>query len=296
VLTKIKTLEILSTTITDIIRNDLNLMQSVLHESALTIGSLMSEKALRSKQWIREDHITDNVDFYNDNDYEVNQQVEFMIEDFDKNGYYTRPYGHPISEMSLGELETHETCGLAVPFMGAYYKKFNFMHYYEDTLSASSFIGFPNGMWCNGPLTSCACYTVSMSDPNYSCPREEIPGWDPKFYSPICRGWYKDQAAAFSPDSPRGILSYLYLYMSGQIGATACAPINIDLPTGETIFGGASCIDIVPGGPISDYLDEKDTYYFIYSPDTAFQEENYEESNLLELINLAIFGGEYDLE
>ena len=104
------------------------------------------------------------------------------------------------------------------------------MHYLEYQDASSSYIGFPNGLWCNGPLTTCDCYTEPMSDPSYSCPREGIPGWDPSWYSPICRGWYMGQQIAFEdePNSPREFISDIYMMMgNNRAGLTATAPIQI---------------------------------------------------------------------
>jgi hypothetical protein len=53
-------------------------------------------------------------------------------------------------------------------------------------------------------------------DPSYECTREKgapnIAGWDPKYYSPVCRTWFTDQKKAFetNPSAPRGIMTDLY--------------------------------------------------------------------------------------
>ena len=51
-----------------------------------------------------------------------------------------------------------------------------------------------------------------MDNPDYSCPEEELPislaDWNDKNYSPVCRGWFKDQKA--NPD--HGTLSDLYTF------------------------------------------------------------------------------------
>ena len=65
-----------------------------------------------------------------------------------------------------------------------------------------------------------------MDNPDYSCPVEELPispaDWNDKNYSPVCRGWFKDQKA--NPD--HGTLSDLYTFAEdGSLGLTQCAPI-----------------------------------------------------------------------
>lgn len=56
------------------------------------------------------------------------------------------------------------------------------------------------GMFCDSPFIVNEFFHGALNaDPDYSCPASEFPfeykGWDPKWYSPLCRGWYKEQAS-----------------------------------------------------------------------------------------------------
>ena len=100
-----------------------------------------------------------------------------------------------------------------------------------------------------------------MDDPEYSCPVEELPyaypEWNPKWYSPLCRPWLKEQKSA--PD--QNTLSDLYIQANEQaFGMTACAPIS---EQDKSLFG-ALCLDMNPSGPLQNYYPFSETEYATY--------------------------------
>ena len=70
----------------------------------------------------------------------------------------------------------------------------------EDSALMCEFTQLPSG-WINTPMTS----------ESYQCPASVLPfkysAWDEKWYSPVCRGWFKDSFAAGN----RGIISDPYM-------------------------------------------------------------------------------------
>jgi hypothetical protein len=98
-----------------------------------------------------------------------------------------------------------------------------------------------------------------MVDPTYSCPKSETTlrgEWNEKWYSPVCRGWYKQTKENWDPVSKRGIITDLYLYAGvSTLGLTLCAPISKYTYDGDASFGGAMCLDIAPEGKLNNYFD-----------------------------------------
>ena len=70
-----------------------------------------------------------------------------------------------------------------------------------EYFSSGVFVGHKEtGMFCNNPLTVQQFYHQAMiKDPDYVCDETAFPfeydGWNNKWYSPLCRGWYKEQAS-----------------------------------------------------------------------------------------------------
>ena len=97
---------------------------------------------------------------------------------------------------------------------------------YAKIQDEGSFIGMANSaILCTHPVNYNAYYNSSMTNNDYLCEEEDLPinppDWDSKWYSPVCRSWFKDQR-----DNPsHGTLSDLYTFAEGELGLTQCAPI-----------------------------------------------------------------------
>ena len=69
-----------------------------------------------------------------------------------------------------------------------------------------------------------------IKEPEYDCPRPGVDGWEnSSWYSPVCRGWYKNQTESFRNDTEaaRGIMTDLYQFAGEDvIGLTSCAPLR----------------------------------------------------------------------
>ena len=82
---------------------------------------------------------------------------------------------------------------------------------YTNPMNYGSHIGFADSaLLCTRPAEVFDYYMRPMKDPDYSCPATELPfsypGWNEKWYSPVCRPWFKDQRDNIS----HGTLSDLY--------------------------------------------------------------------------------------
>ena len=89
--------------------------------------------------------------------------------------------------------ESKETCAAAVPFFGS-----TLHTNYANTISSGSFMGLQDSaMFCNSPFSVNFFYDRPSGDPEYVCPESALPhsfpGWDPKWFSPVCRPWFKFQ-------------------------------------------------------------------------------------------------------
>ena len=80
---------------------------------------------------------------------------------------------------------------------------------------------------CDSPADFSGYFYHEMSSKSYHCPASELPfsypDWNPKWYSPLCRGWYKASKTAGN----RGIISdpYMMAQVDNAIGITPCMPI-----------------------------------------------------------------------
>ena len=79
---------------------------------------------------------------------------------------------------------------------------------------------------CTHPKDFNDYYVNEMTTEGYSCPISELPfeysDWNEKWYSPVCRDWFKKQR----DDKYHCTLSDLYIFAHGtQFGITECAPI-----------------------------------------------------------------------
>ena len=85
-----------------------------------------------------------------------------------------------------------------------------------------------------------------MSSDSYNCPISALPfeheAWNPKFYNPVCRDWFKDSVRAFD----KGIISDPYSMAQGDnlYGITPCMPILEDRQRYGQRFFGALCQSI----------------------------------------------------
>jgi hypothetical protein len=96
VMTKIKNLEIMAITITDIIKNDLTLTLAVLAESAASMSDVLNHETIRSSEWTREidegDRIKSNYDYTMKN---TNAGLGYS-EDVTLQGWYSRPVPYSL--------------------------------------------------------------------------------------------------------------------------------------------------------------------------------------------------------
>ena len=86
--------------------------------------------------------------------------------------------------------EAKELCAQTVPFTSHIIQD-------GDYFSSGFFIGQrETGMICNNPLTVQDFHFKPLADPDYDCEASKFPfeyqGWDPKWYSPLCRTWYQE--------------------------------------------------------------------------------------------------------
>ena len=79
--------------------------------------------------------------------------------------------------------------------------------------------------------------------------------WNQKWYSPLCRPWFKKQSKTIE----YGTLTdpYLFAHPPGQMGITPCMPI-IDDTGSEPRFFGALCIDSQLNDRLSKYFPMQD--------------------------------------
>ena len=73
-----------------------------------------------------------------------------------------------------------------------------------------TYFGMNNGMFCVGPLANLGIFNLPLTSADYECLRDDIKDWNSKWYSPVCRGWFKKAAAQFNKTSPRGVMTNLY--------------------------------------------------------------------------------------
>ena len=129
-------------------------------------------------------------------------------------------------------------------------------------MSSGAFLGLKDsGIFCNLPLNLTPFVYEELQDPDYVCPVEEFPfeykNWDNKWYSPLCRPWYKNQRE----NQKQNTMSDLYTFANAErLGITPCAPIfnedSVKKDGDSSDFYGALCIDINPGGPLKNYFPE----------------------------------------
>ena len=113
-------------------------------------------------------------------------------------------------------------CADAVPFIGQALST-----QYARMISSGAYIGFADtGLFCNSPLALPAFFDKPMADEDYHCPVEkmpvDLPDWNRKFYSPLCRPWFQEQRK----NPKQNTLSDIYAFAdSKRFGLTPCAPI-----------------------------------------------------------------------
>lgn len=94
--------------------------------------------------------------------------------------------------------------------------------------------------------------------------------WNPKWYNPLCRGWYKDSVKA--EDS--GIVSdpYLMAQIDNTLGITPCMPILEERERYGSRFFGALCQDILLIDQTKYFNIDIETKQFIFKKDVKFDE------------------------
>ena len=113
-------------------------------------------------------------------------------------------------------------------------------------------------MFCVGPLANLGIFNTPLDSDDYECLRDDIKDWNPKWYSPVCRGWYKKAIKEYKPQAKRSISTNLYKNAAPSTGKTdmcitSCAPFSFSNST----FAGTLCLDQSPMGPLDTYFDFK---------------------------------------
>ena len=147
---------------------------------------------------------------------------------------------------------------------------------YAKPIGFQSFMSFADTtLLCQSPFKIGQYTRGEETDVEYSCPAENIPfqydNWNPKWYSTVCRNWFKGQRDLPSQNT----MSDLYLFASTNIlGLTNCAPILKSDSSGKTEFHGTICLDIDPSGALDEYFsfknDKKYATYVMFNDDEAF--------------------------
>ena len=112
-----------------------------------------------------------------------------------------------------------------------------------------------------------------MASESYNCPASLLPfefeNWNPKYYNPVCRDWFKDSEKA----QDKGIISDPYLMAQGAnlYGITPCMPI-LEQKGKQPRFFGALCIDMQLTDDAKFFNKEIETKRFIFKSDKEFEE------------------------
>ena len=94
---------------------------------------------------------------------------------------------------------------------------------------SKTYVGLEDsGSMCEHAAKFSSYFARPLKSESYQCPASmlpfEYPNWNPKWYSPLCRGWYKASKLAGN----RGIVSDPYMMAQvdhTEIGITPCMPI-----------------------------------------------------------------------
>ena len=146
---------------------------------------------------------------------------------------------------------------LAIPFHGKAIST-----PYANPIGIFAYLGLEkSGLMCNMPMGLNNYADKPMSSASYDCPVEvfqfEYPGWNNKWYNPLCRPWYKEQKVKFNQNT----MGDLYRFSSANIlGISPCAPVfkrvsKTDQNDSSNFFG-ALCMDIDSAGPLNKYFPE----------------------------------------
>ena len=191
-LSALKQIQIQASTIAELVQNDIMLTQSGLMASAKTISEMLSDplrytdqkaylKDIYKGKYLGEGYIYGKR-------YPVSERGE--MKDFSRNGWYVMP--KPFDPFATPELrQAFELCGFIHPFIGqSQYSTFSNLYGPSTT-----YFSLDTGFHCLGPISNFDVFNEPMGDPKYNCDLPELmklKGWDKKYYSPVCRGWYKD--------------------------------------------------------------------------------------------------------
>ena len=132
-----------------------------------------------------------------------------------------------------------------------------------------------SGVLCTHPVNYNSYYTGPTSIADYTCEEAELPisppEWDSKWYSPVCRDWFKDQKA----NPTHGTLSDVYMFAQGDLGITQCSPIvKQDSEASEADFFGALCLDLnaVEMNEVFSKVDEEaKSQLILFNPDEVYE-------------------------
>ena len=87
--------------------------------------------------------------------------------------------------------QARSVCAQSIPFLGPTLQG-------EQYYSSGAYLAFKDtGLFCDTPLKVEDFFHTPIDSPDYSCPVSEMPfeydDWNPKWYSHLCRSWYKLQ-------------------------------------------------------------------------------------------------------
>ena len=86
--------------------------------------------------------------------------------------------------------------GLKVCSLSYLFQNYGFNQDYVNLAGPRSFIGMADsGIFCNGPARLSPIFIRPLNISSYECPASSLPisypDWNEKWYSPLCRGWYR---------------------------------------------------------------------------------------------------------
>lgn len=174
-----------------------------------------------------------------------------------------------------------QVCAYSAPLIGK-----SMTSIFVGNFASFSYLGLAqSGIFCSAPVQVSKFHYSPQNNVDYSCPVEDLthdyPNWHRKWYSPLCRPWYKEAKRQKSHNT----LSDLYIQASADyFGITPCAPIlrqpdlELELEAGSTIededFYGAVCYDIDPSGSLKEYFEidaDNQPTHLLFNSDENFE-------------------------
>ena len=183
-----------------------------LYSASQSISNLISDPSQMPKDYLLNEAnklVVNTYEFFNNTskrDETINEPI------WNKSTWYISP-SPPIDYSAIKDVNRDiDFCGMTVPFTSEAALNAN----YTKLSEPGSFIGMADSaVLCAHPIKYFDFYTQSEDNTDYNCLGSDlpitIPNWEEKWYSPVCRDWFKEQKAA--PN--HGTLSDIYTYTGG---------------------------------------------------------------------------------